>query len=69
MEIVAILFFSATMTYIGWMFGVSQQVQACEDEINKRYKEGYVKGYFDGHAHATKKEKPYFEDFPSMRIN
>ncbi len=69
METVTILLFSSTMTYIGWLFGVAQQIQESEKEINKAYKEGYVKGYFDGHAYATKKEKPYYEDFPEMGIN
>jgi len=67
MEIVSVLFFSASMTYIGWMFGIAQQIEASEKSTTEAFKEGYIKGYFDGRA--AKKEKPYFEDFPSMRIN
>ena len=67
MEIVSILFFSASMTYIGWMFGIAQHIEASEKSTTEAYKEGYIKGYFDGHA--TKKEKPYFEDFPEMGTN
>jgi len=46
-----------------------KQIEASEKLITEAFKEGYIKGYFDGHDNATKKEKPYFEDFPSMRIN
>jgi len=67
MGIVSILFFSASMTYIGWMFGIAQQIEASEKSTTEAFKEGYIKGYFDGRA--TKKEKPYFEDFPEMGIN
>lgn len=45
MEIVTILLFSSTMTYIGWIFGVAQQIQESEKEITKAYKEGYASGY------------------------
>mgnify|MGYP003110163845 CR=1 FL=1 len=45
METAIILLFSSTMTYIGWLFGVAQQIQDSEKEINKAYKEGYASGY------------------------
>jgi len=57
------------MTYIGWLFGITQKIEASEESTTKAFKEGYIKGYFDGHANATKKEKPYYEDFPEMGIN
>lgn len=69
MGIVSILFFSASMAYIGWMFGIAQKIEASEKSTTEAFKEGYIKGYFDGHANATKKEKPYYEDFPEMGIN
>ena len=69
MELVAILCLTSSMAYIGWMFGISQKIEASEKSTTEEFKEGYIKGYFDGHAHATKKEKPYYEDFPKMGIN
>ena len=70
MEIIAVLSLSITTGYIGYIFGSSmKQIEASEKSITEAFKEGYIKGYFDGHAHATKKEKPYFEDFPEMGIN
>ena len=67
MEIITILCFVSSMTYVGWLLGIAQQIEASEKSTTEAYKEGYIKGYFDGHA--TKKEKPYFEDFPEMGIN
>ena len=67
MEIITILCFVSSMTYIGWLLGIAQQIEASEKSTTEAFKEGYIKGYFDGRA--AKKEKPYFEDFPSMRIN
>jgi hypothetical protein len=69
MEIITILCFVSSMTYVGWLLGIAQQIEASEKSITEAFKEGYIKGYFDGHANATKKEKPYFEDFPEMGIN
>ena len=70
MEIIAVLSLSITTGYIGFIFGSSmKQIEASEKSTTEAFKEGYIKGYFDGHAHATKKEKPYFEDFPEMGIN
>jgi len=69
MEIITILCFVSSMTYVGWLLGIAQQIEASEKSTTEAFKEGYIKGYFDGHAHATKKEKPYFEDFPEMGIN
>ena len=70
MEIIAVLSLSITTGYIGFIFGSSiKQIEASEKSITEAFKEGYIKGYFDGHANATKKEKPYFEDFPEMGIN
>ena len=67
MGIVTILCFVSSMTYIGWLLGIAQQIEASEKSITEAFKEGYIKGYFDGQA--TKKEKPYYEDFPEMGIN
>ena len=70
MEIIAVLSLSITTGYIGFIFGSSmKQIEASEKSTTEAFKEGYIKGYFDGHAHATKKEKPYYEDFPEMGIN
>ena len=70
MEIIAVLSLSITTGYIGYIFGSSmKQIEASEKSTTEAFKEGYIKGYFDGHAHATKKEKPYYEDFPEMGIN
>ena len=69
MEIIAILCFVSSMTYVVWLFGIAQQIKASEKSTTEAFKEGYIKGYFDGHANATKKEKPYYEDFPEMGIN
>ena len=69
MEIIAILCFVSSMTYVGWLFGIAQKIEASERSTTEAFKEGYIKGYFDGHANATKKEKPYYEDFPEMGIN
>lgn len=69
MEVIIILSFVSSMTYIGWMFGIAQNIEASEESTIKAFKEGYIKGYFDGHARAAKKEKPYYEDFPEMGIN
>ena len=69
MEVIIILFFVSSMTYIGWMFGIAQNIEASEESTTKAFKEGYIKGYLDGHARAAKKEKPYYEDFPEMGIN
>jgi hypothetical protein len=57
------------MTYVGWLFGITQKIEASEKSTAEAFKEGYIKGYIDGHANATKKEKPYYEDFPEMGIN
>ena len=68
MTIISVLSLSITFCYIGYIFGSSmKQIEASEKSITEAFKEGYIKGYFDGHA--TKKEKPYFEDFPEMGIN
>ncbi len=70
MEIIAVLSLSITTGYIGYIFGASmQQIEASEKSTTEAFKEGYIKGYFDGHARAAKKEKPYYEDFPEMGIN
>ena len=50
MWIVTVLFLSASMTYIGWIFGISQKIEASEKLTAEAFKEGYIKGYFDGHA-------------------
>jgi hypothetical protein len=70
MEIVTLLSLSITAGYVGFIFGSSmKQIETSERSITEAFKEGYIKGYFDGHANATKKEKPYYEDFPKMGIN
>ena len=70
MEILSVLCLSITFCYIGYIFGSSmKQIEASEKLITEAFKEGYIKGYFDGHDNATKKEKPYFEDFPEMGTN
>jgi hypothetical protein len=70
MEIVTLLSLSITAGYVGFIFGSSmKQIEASEKSTTEAFKEGYIKGYFDGHANATKKEKPYYEDFPKMGIN
>jgi len=70
MTIVSVLSLSITFGYIGYIFGSSmKQIEASEKSTTEAFKEGYIKGYFDGHANATKKEKPYYEDFPEMGIN
>jgi len=69
MEIVTILCFVSSMTYVGWLFGIAQKIEASEKSTTEAFKEGYIKGYIDGHANATKKEKPYYEDFPKMGTN
>jgi hypothetical protein len=66
MEILTILCFVSSMTYVGWLFGIAQKIEASEKSTTEAFKEGYIKGYLDGH---TKKEKPYYEDFPEMGIN
>ena len=67
MEVIIILFFVSSITYIGWILGIAQNIEASKESTTKAFKEGYIKGYFDGHA--AKKEKPYYEDFPEMGIN
>lgn len=62
MGIVTILFFSATMTYIGWMFGVAQQIEASEKSISEAYKEGYIKGCKDCHCYFGEKREHYYND-------
>ena len=70
MEILTILSLSITVGYVGFIFGSSMRnIEASERSTTEAFKEGYIKGYFDGHANATKKEKPYYEDFPEMGIN
>jgi len=70
MEIIAVLSLSITTGYVGFIFGSSmKQIETSERSITEAFKEGYIKGYFDGHANATKKEKPYYEDFPKMGTN
>jgi hypothetical protein len=70
MEIIAVLSLSITTGYIGFIFGSSmKQIEASEKSTTEAFKEGYIKGYIDGHANATKKEKPYYEDFPKMGTN
>ena len=70
MTIISVLSLSITFGYIGYIFGSSmKQIEASEKSITEAFKEGYIKGYFDGHARAAKKEKPYYEDFPEMGIN
>jgi len=69
MGIVTILCFVSSMTYVGWLFGITQKIEASEKSTTEAFKEGYIKGYIDGHANAAKKEKPYYEDFPNMGIN
>ena len=70
MEIIAVLSLSITTGYIGFIFGASMRnIEASEKSTTEAFKEGYIKGYFDGHARAAKKEKPYYEDFPEMGIN
>jgi hypothetical protein len=70
MEIITLLSLSITAGYVGFIFGSSmKQIEASEKSTTEAFKEGYIKGYFDGHANATKKEKPYYEDFPKMGIN
>ena len=69
MKLVAILCLTSSMAYIGWMFGISQKIEASDKLTNEAFKQGYIKGYLDGHAHSVKTEKPYYEDFPKMGIN
>ena len=69
MGIVTILCFVSSMTYIGWLFRITQKIEDSEKSTTEAFMEGYINGYFDGHARATKKEKPYYEDFPEMGIN
>ena len=70
MEIVGYISSIVTFSYIAYVFGASSiKIEASELSKSEAFKEGYIKGYFDGHANATKKEKPYFEDFPEMGIN
>ena len=58
MEIIAVLSLSITTGYIGFIFGSSmKQIEASEKSTTEAFKEGYIKGYFDGHARAAKKKK------------
>jgi hypothetical protein len=62
MGIVTILFFSASMAYVGWMFGVAQQIEASEKSISEAYKEGYIKGCKDCHCYFIEKRDSYYND-------
>jgi hypothetical protein len=64
MEIVTLLSLSITAGYVGFIFGSSmKQIETSERSITEAFKEGYIKGYFDGHANATKKKSPTMRTF------
>ena len=68
MEIIAILCFVSSMTYVGWLFGIAQQIEASERSTTEAFKEGYIKGYSDCWA-AKEEDKRYYDDFPPMGTN
>ncbi len=68
MEIITILCFVSSMTYVGWLFGIAQKIEASERSITEAFKEGYIKGYSDCWA-AKETDKKYYDDFPDMGIN
>lgn len=68
MEIIAILCFASSMTYVGWLLGIAQQIEASERSTTEAFKEGYIKGYADCWA-AKEADKKYYDEFPKMGIN
>lgn len=68
MEIVTILCFVSSMTYVGWLFGIAQKIEASEKSITEAFKEGYIKGYTDCWA-AKESDKKYYDEFPPMGTN
>jgi hypothetical protein len=56
------------MTYVGWLFGIAQKIEASEKSITEAFKEGYIKGYTDCWA-AKESDKKYYDEFPPMGTN
>tara|TARA_Y100000114_G_scaffold74521_1_gene68338 strand:- start:795 stop:998 length:204 start_codon:yes stop_codon:yes gene_type:complete len=67
MELISVLLFSTTMSFIGFAFGLSKNIKASEKEISDSFKKGYIDGYMD--AAEKKGDEPYYENFPKMGIN
>lgn len=58
MEIITFFVFSTTMTFIGFLIGLSVRIKNSEEDV----KESFKKGYFNGYTDAV-------QDFPKMGIN
>jgi hypothetical protein len=67
MEIVTFFLFSTTMTFIGFLIGMSVRMKNSEDDVKESFKKGYIDGYMD--AIRKKGDDPYYENFPKMGIN
>jgi len=62
MGIVSYLASIIMFTYIGWIFGVAQQIEASEKSISEAYKEGYIKGCKDCHCYFGEKRERFYND-------
>tara|TARA_R100001460_G_scaffold6881_8_gene17777 strand:+ start:1021 stop:1224 length:204 start_codon:yes stop_codon:yes gene_type:complete len=67
MELISVLLFSSTMSFIGFVFGLSKNIKESEKEISDSFRKGYIDGYMD--AVRRKGDDPYYKDFPKMGIN
>jgi putative Mn2+ efflux pump MntP len=67
MEAIIIFLFSTTMTFIGFLIGLSKGIESSEDDVKEAFKRGYIDGYMD--AAGKKDGEPYYKDFPKMGIN
>ena len=67
MEIITFFIFSTTMTFIGFLIGMSTRMKNLEDDVKEAFKKGYIDGYME--ASKKEQEEPYYKDFPKMGIN
>jgi hypothetical protein len=67
MEAITIFLFSTTLTFIGFLLGLSKGVENSEEDIKESFRKGYIDGYMD--AVGKKDGEPYYKDFPKMGIN
>ena len=67
MEAITIFLFSTTMTFIGFLLGLSKGVENSEEDIKESFRKGYIDGYMD--AIRRKGEEPYYKNFPKMGKN
>ena len=58
MEIITFFVFSTTMTFIGFLIGLSVRIKNSEEEVKESFKKGYFNGYTDA-----------FQEFTKMGIN